>query len=125
MRYEEQTRKYPERRTTEGKTRHEILRCLKRYIAREVHRLLTNPPVTPNTEQLHTSRSQADITTTQTAKTLNVHNSRITQPETGYTHNHQHWPPNSNNGSNNKPNNPKNMSSNIEASSTVITPSET
>ena len=89
MRYEERTRKYQQRRTTEGKTRHEILRCLKRYIAREVYHLLTNPPVTPNAEQLRTSRLQADITPTQAAKALNVPTCRITQLETGYTHNHQ------------------------------------
>ncbi len=31
------TRAYAARRTTEGKTKKEIMRCLKRYIAREVY----------------------------------------------------------------------------------------
>jgi hypothetical protein len=31
------TRAYAKRRTTEGKTKKEIKRCLKRYIAREVY----------------------------------------------------------------------------------------
>ncbi|MPZ88959.1 MAG: transposase [Nitriliruptorales bacterium] len=38
------TRDYVERRTTEGKTKKEIMRCLKRYIAREVFRAITSPP---------------------------------------------------------------------------------
>jgi pimeloyl-ACP methyl ester carboxylesterase len=36
LRYCERTRAYAERRTAEGKTQREIMRCLKRYIAREV-----------------------------------------------------------------------------------------
>jgi hypothetical protein len=30
------TRAYAERRTTEGKSKKEIIRCLKRYVAREI-----------------------------------------------------------------------------------------
>lgn len=37
------TRAYVERRTTEGKTPREIGRCLKRYIARDLYRLLEHP----------------------------------------------------------------------------------
>jgi transposase len=36
----ERTRAYAERRTTEGKTKTEIIRCLKRYIAREIYHAL-------------------------------------------------------------------------------------
>jgi transposase len=36
------TRAYIDRRTAEGKTRREIRRCLKRYIARELYRQLTH-----------------------------------------------------------------------------------
>ena len=36
LRYCEPTRAYAKRRTAEGKTQREIMRCLKRYIAREV-----------------------------------------------------------------------------------------
>jgi hypothetical protein len=35
-----QTRAYAERRTAEGKTKTEIIRCLKRYIAREIYHTL-------------------------------------------------------------------------------------
>jgi transposase len=34
------TRSYVARRTAEGKSKREIMRCLKRYIAREVYRIL-------------------------------------------------------------------------------------
>ncbi len=39
----EQTRAYVARRTAEGKSKKEIIRCLKRYIAREVYRILASP----------------------------------------------------------------------------------
>jgi len=40
MRYCERTRAYVTRRTAEGKTKRDIIRCLKRYIAREVYNTL-------------------------------------------------------------------------------------
>jgi transposase len=40
LRYCQRTRAYARRRTAEGKTKREILRCLKRYIAREVYNTL-------------------------------------------------------------------------------------
>jgi transposase len=40
MRVDERTRRYVARRTAEGKSKKEIMRCLKRYIAREVYRVL-------------------------------------------------------------------------------------
>jgi transposase len=44
------TRAYVARRTAEGKTKKEIIRCLKRHIAREVYKLLTQPqPAEPLT----------------------------------------------------------------------------
>jgi transposase len=33
---DQRTRDYAERRTSEGKSKKEIIRCLKRYVAREV-----------------------------------------------------------------------------------------
>lgn len=43
IRYDERTRAYRDRRTADGKTPREIKRCLKRYIARDLYRLLENP----------------------------------------------------------------------------------
>jgi transposase len=46
MRMDPTTRAYVERRTSEGRTRREIARSLKRYITRQIHRTLTeNPPL--------------------------------------------------------------------------------
>jgi transposase len=50
MSRDERTRTYVAKRTTEGKTKKEIIRCLKRYIAREVYRILASlslnkPPI--------------------------------------------------------------------------------
>lgn len=45
-RFHEPTRDYVARRTTEGKTNREIKRCLKRYIARDLYRLLERGPIT-------------------------------------------------------------------------------
>jgi transposase len=41
LRYCQRTRAYAERRTAEGKTKTEIIRCLKRYIARELYHALS------------------------------------------------------------------------------------
>ena len=48
MSWDERTREYVARRTAEGKSRKEILRRLKRYVAREVYRVLTTPVVVPH-----------------------------------------------------------------------------
>ena len=42
VRRDERTRAYVARRTAEGKSKKEIIRCLKRYIAREIYRILTS-----------------------------------------------------------------------------------
>ncbi|MFG2525226.1 transposase [Streptomyces sp. NPDC048527] len=48
MRFDERTRAYVERRTKEGLSKKDIMRCLKRFVAREVYRALTSTP----TEQI-------------------------------------------------------------------------
>ncbi|MEV0427158.1 hypothetical protein [Micromonospora sp. NPDC050495] len=45
MRCHQPTKDYVTRRTTEGKTKTEIMRCPKRYIARETFHLLASPPL--------------------------------------------------------------------------------
>ena len=44
MRRDLRTQEYVARRTAEGKSKREIIRCLKRYVAREVYRVLVCPP---------------------------------------------------------------------------------
>ena len=48
MSWDERTREYVARRTAEGKSKRKILRCLKRYVAREVYRTLTAPGALPS-----------------------------------------------------------------------------
>ena len=43
MSRDERTRDYVARRTKEGKSKKEIIRCLKRYIAREIYKILIPP----------------------------------------------------------------------------------
>lgn len=43
MQHDPRTRAYAERRRAEGKTDKEIIRCLKRYIAREIYKTLVSP----------------------------------------------------------------------------------
>jgi hypothetical protein len=50
MSRDERTRTYVAKRTAEGKSKKEIIRCLKRYIARELYRVLVSlslnkPPI--------------------------------------------------------------------------------
>ena len=49
MRFHQPTIDYVARRTTEGKTKREIIRCLKRYVIREVYHLLRPAPQAAST----------------------------------------------------------------------------
>jgi len=54
LRYDPRTRRYADRRTTEGLSKPEIIRCLKRYVAREIYNQLAthtadDRPTTPPT----------------------------------------------------------------------------
>jgi transposase len=42
LRWEDRSRAYLLRRTAEGKTKREVIRCLKRYVAREIHRAIAS-----------------------------------------------------------------------------------
>ena len=55
MRRDQRTKEYVARRTQEGKSKREIIRCLKRYIAREAYRVLVccgarSSPIGPKDE---------------------------------------------------------------------------
>ena len=89
MRCHQPTIEYVRRRQTEGKTRREIIRCLKRYIAREVYHLLTNPPPTPSGARLRCLRQNTQTTLAQAAAALHAHPTRLSQLERGQYHNHQ------------------------------------
>jgi transposase len=42
------TRAYLERKRAEGMTKREALRCLKRHVARRIHRVLSMPAIDPD-----------------------------------------------------------------------------
>ena len=94
---DQRSRDYAARRRAEGKTRREIVRCLKRHIAREIYRLLTNPPAVPHGADLRQQRHQAKITLTTAAQALDTHPGRISALERGNHHNsdlatrYQNW----------------------------------
>jgi len=43
LRWDPDTRAYLARRIANGKTRREAIRCLKRYVAREIYQLIAQP----------------------------------------------------------------------------------
>lgn len=56
MRFDPRTRAYVERRTKEGLSKKDIMRCLKRFVAREIYRAMTSPPTERST---HTNLAPA------------------------------------------------------------------
>ena len=89
IRCDQRTIDYVEKRRAEGKTRREIVRCLKRHIAREIYNLLTNPRPTPHGTELRCLRQNHRITLTQAATALQSHPTHISQLERGLLHNHE------------------------------------
>lgn len=84
-----ETKAYAARRRAEGKTTREIVRCLKRYIAREVYGLLTHPDtVTDTGAELRARRRAAGFTQVQVAEALRTDQSRISQIENNRAPNH-------------------------------------
>jgi transposase len=77
---------YLARRIAEGKTKREIVRCLKRYIAREVFRHLTAPATVPHGPQLRTARQNANLSLQTIATALGTWPICISQIERGITH---------------------------------------
>jgi transposase len=44
----QRTKDYVAKRAAEGKSKREVMRCLKRYTAREIYRQITNPQAAPD-----------------------------------------------------------------------------
>ena len=91
------TETYLQRRRQEGRTDREILRCLKRYIAREVFHLLTEPDALPSGVQLRQMRRSAHVSLATAAAHLNTSAMRLSRLERGVLHHHDlatsyhHW----------------------------------
>ena len=62
MRFHPATIDYVTRRTTEGKSKREIIRCLKRYLSREIYHYLTDPTA-PVAAPVQSTRSNIKTTT--------------------------------------------------------------
>lgn len=80
------TKAYIERRTAEGKSRREIMRCLKRYIAREIFALLTDPQVVPNGQDLRAERTRRALSLRTVAEALSTSISSVSRLELGRTY---------------------------------------
>lgn len=83
----DRTRAYVAKRTAEGKSKKEIIRCLQRFVAREIHQLLTNNHTTINGADLRHRREHADLTLADAANALNTWPIAISRLERGITHN--------------------------------------
>jgi hypothetical protein len=59
LRYDPRTRAYATRRTAEGLSKPEIIRCLKRYVAREIFTILTARTAG---DQSHTAHAMSTAT---------------------------------------------------------------
>ena len=76
------TRAYVDRRVSEGKTRREAVRCVCRYIAREVYRLITGPqePL-PDGRELAARRKALGATQAEVAAVLGVGAPKVSRAE--------------------------------------------
>jgi transposase len=87
MRYHAPTRDYVARRTAQGKTRKEIIRCLKRFVAREVFHAITNPPDDlPTGDELRQLRTNLDLTLTQVCNAVGTYPTHLSELERGLRH---------------------------------------
>lgn len=91
------TRAYAQRRRAEGKTTKDILRCLKRAIAREIFHHLTNPTPPETTTDLQPTRQQLGLTQHQAATAYGTSTRKISELEHGtirnthQLHHYRHW----------------------------------
>jgi hypothetical protein len=83
----QRTKDYVAKRTTEGKSKREIMRCLKRYAAREIYRQITNPQPAPNNTDLRQMRTTSGCTITTAARELGQWPSKISLLERGLIRN--------------------------------------
>jgi hypothetical protein len=84
LRIDDRTKNYLTRRTAEGKTKKEIIRCLKRYVAREIYRVLiktaqsrgtaipTRKPADPPVDKASVSRAGEIMPTVGEGPFVNV-----------------------------------------------------
>lgn len=97
MTTDQRTRDYITKKTSEGKTKKEAIRCLKRHIAREMHQLLTKEHAAITGQNLRDTRKHHGLTLADAATALNTWPITISRLERSLAHdNHlasryQHW----------------------------------
>lgn len=83
----QRTKDYVAKRTSEGKSKREIMRCLKRYAAREIYRQITNPRPAPDNSDLRRTRTELGLTIATAAGELGQWVSIISRLERGLLRN--------------------------------------
>jgi hypothetical protein len=83
----QRTKNYVAKRNAEGKSKREIMRCLKRYAAREIYPQITNPQAAPNNSDLRQMRTALGCTITIAARELGQWPSIISRLERGLVRN--------------------------------------
>jgi transposase len=87
MKHDPATRAYVERRTAEGMSKKEIMRCLKRYVAREVYNVLVNPPADlPTGSEIRALRTERRLTLADICDQFGTVQITISRLERGLTH---------------------------------------
>lgn len=87
MRHDPATRAYVERRTAEGKSRKEIIRCLKRFVAREIYTAITNPPADlPTGHEIRVLRTERHLPLRSVANQFATTENTVSRLERGITH---------------------------------------
>ncbi len=70
---------YVARRKAEGKTHREIMRCIKRYLARRVFQLLTIPEPVPDGRELKARRTALELTLRQVEEATGIRTARLSE----------------------------------------------
>lgn len=87
MSHDERTQDYIERRTGQGKSTREVMRCLKRHIANEVYIHLTRPAEVPQIDDLPPLRKHKRLTLETVAQHFGVWPAKISTLERGKSRN--------------------------------------
>jgi transposase len=86
MQRDPRTRSYVQRRTIEGMSKKEIIRCLKRFVAREIYNILTNPPTDLVTgDQIRELRTAHQLSLTIVAEHFSTTATHLSRLERGIT----------------------------------------
>lgn len=83
----QRTRDYVAKRSAEGKSKREIMRCLKRYAARELYRQITNPRPAPSVADLRETRLGLGLTLSAAAHSIGQWPSILSRLERGVLRN--------------------------------------